>query len=72
MGLVCCLFHAAFLFGLIFNPEYGSEMIFRNVSFLSTDHMMLSQMIILFKNLYLLIDYVQEQIKIVLMAHEQI
>jgi hypothetical protein len=30
-SFACCLLHAGFLLGLIFNPEDGGDMILRNV-----------------------------------------
>jgi hypothetical protein len=33
-----CLLHAGFLLGILFNPEDGGDMFFRNVGWLSTDY----------------------------------
>jgi hypothetical protein len=34
-----CLINAGFLFGLVFNPEYGGDTFLQNVRWLSTDYM---------------------------------
>jgi hypothetical protein len=36
--LLATCFHVCFLFGLFFEPEYGSDMFFRNVSWISTNY----------------------------------
>jgi hypothetical protein len=63
LGLVCCLLHAAFLFGLLFNPEHGRKIIFRNVDSVSTDYLMLSQMIELLKSSNLKIELYTNKLK---------
>jgi hypothetical protein len=39
----CCLLHAGFLLGLLFNPEDEGDMFLRNVGSLSMDYRMLHQ-----------------------------
>jgi hypothetical protein len=37
-GFACCLLHASFLLGLLFNHEDGGDMFLRNIGWLSTDY----------------------------------
>jgi hypothetical protein len=34
----CCLLHAAFLFGLLFNPEDGGDMLLQNASWIAPEY----------------------------------
>jgi hypothetical protein len=40
-GFSCFQLHVGFLLGLVFNPEYGDNMLLRNVGCLATDYMAL-------------------------------